>query len=377
MKRGRISAWISTDHDILPESNAIQEKGYATCWVPSKAGAPFRIGYTATNCTLGLKVTVYIDGELAAVQTHAPVKQGRRILQDGLRSRQDGFGLERPFLFQERSITDNDMDTVSEACLSRLGSIQVVFSWIVPDLSSLSHMPCSRFATPMVHHSPIYEGCVKKRSSAVAHAAGLGAIRKFSPSWISQSYSRLTHWPYFGAKNTTLRPLRWANTNLRRTTFEFKYAPAEYLSSVGILKPQHQPETQAHLSTPGRTAQSSPWRSHIGTPYRELRADLSLPGITLTRPASHYSLHSRDSGLDFNTPFKVKLGKHTVTNFTPLAKLGKHMVVHPAPLSSLVKVQPLVKQETEVGDDSITEISANEFYKREVIDLTGLDSDDD
>ncbi|KAG8695888.1 hypothetical protein FRC11_001133, partial [Ceratobasidium sp. 423] len=73
----------------------------------------------------------------------------------------------------------------------------------------------------------------------------------------------------------------------------------------------------------------------------------------------------------------VKLGKHAVTNFTPLAKLGKHMVVHPVQLSPLIKVQPLVKQEAEVGDDSIIEISANEFYKREVIDLTGLDSDDD
>ncbi|CAE6424333.1 unnamed protein product [Rhizoctonia solani] len=375
MKRGRISAWVSTGHNILPESEAIQEKGHATCWVPSKAGTPFRIGYTAVNGTLGLKVSVYIDGELAAVQTHAPKKRGRRILQDGIRSRQDGFGLERPFLFQERSITDNDMDTVSETCLSQLGSIKVIFSWIVPDLSSLSNMPCSRLEDPLAHHSPIYEGCVKQHSNAVAHAAGLGAVRRFSPNWISQRYSRLARWPYAGARNAILRPLRWADTDLRRTTFEFKYAPAEYLSSAGILQSQGLSEAQIHQIVPRRALQSSPWRSHVGTPYRELRADLSLSGITHARSAPHYSLHSRDSGLDFNTP--VKLGKHTVTNFTPLAQLGAHMIVNSVQLGPLVNVQPLVKQEREIGDDSIVEISANDFYRREVIDLTGLDSDDD
>ncbi|KDN34256.1 hypothetical protein RSAG8_12665, partial [Rhizoctonia solani AG-8 WAC10335] len=149
----------------------------------------------------------------------------------------------------------------------------------------------------------------------------------------------------------------------------------EYLSKAGILQPQHAPQPQVHSLTPRKLIQSSPWRSHVGTPYRELRADLSLPGITPARPAAHYSLHRRDSGLDFNTP--VKLGKHTVTNFTPLAKLGKHVIVHHVHLSPLVKVQPLVKQEIEVGDNSIVEISANDFYKREVIDLTGSDSDDD
>ncbi|CAE6451297.1 unnamed protein product [Rhizoctonia solani] len=371
MKRGKISAWISTDHDILPESEAIQEKGYATCWVPSKAGAPFRIGYTAVNCTLGLKVTVYIDGELAAIQTHAPSKKSQRALQDGIRSRQDSLGLERPFLFQERNITDNDMDTVSEACLSHLGSIKVVFSWIIPDLNSLSNKPCSRLEAPVSHHSPVYEGCVKRRSSAVAHAAGLGAIRRFSPSWISQKYSKLARWPYVGAKKTTLRPLRWANTGLRRTTFEFKYAPEEYLSTAGILRRQQPPKAQVH----SMFAQSLPWRSHVGTPYRELHADFSLSGISPAQPVSRFNLHSRDTGLDFNTP--VKLGKHTVTNFTPLAKLGKHMIAHPVRLSPLIKVQPILKQETETGNDSIVEISASDFYKREVIDLTGLDSDSD
>ncbi|KAL5639805.1 hypothetical protein ACGC1H_006397 [Rhizoctonia solani] len=370
MKRGRISAWISTDHDVLPESEVTQEKGYATCWVPSKAGAPFRIGYTAVNCTLGLRVIVYIDGELAAVQTHAPAKKSQRTLQDGIRSRQDGLGLERPFLFQERNITDNDMDTVSEACLSHLGSIKVVFSWIVPDLNSLSNKPCSRLEAPVSHHLPIYEGCIKRRSSAVAHAAGLGATRKFSPSWINQKYSKLARWPYVGTRKTILRPLRWTNTGLRRTTFEFRYAPAEYLSTAGILQQQQPPKAQVHSF-----AQSSPWRLHVGTPYRELRADFSLSGISPARPVSHFSLHNRDSGLDFNTP--VKLGKHTITNFTPLAKLGKHMIVHPVQLSPLIKAQPIVKQEIEVENDLIVEISANDFYKREVIDLTGLDSDDD
>ncbi|CAE6399307.1 unnamed protein product [Rhizoctonia solani] len=357
------------------ESKEIQEKGHATCWVPSKVGAPFRIGYTAVNCRLGLKVSVYIDGELAAVQTHARTKKNQRVLKDGIRSRQDDFGLERPFLFQERSITDNDMDTVSEACLSQLGSIKVVFSWIVPDITSFSNKPCSRLETSVVHHSPIYEGCVKRRSSAVAHAAGLGALRKFSPGWISQKYSKLVRRPYAGAKNVTLRPLRWTNTGLRHTTFEFKYAPAEYLSSAGILQPQQTPKTRVRSSIPKKTAQTPSWRSHVGTPYRELHADVSLSGITPVRPISRYTFQSRDSGLDFNTP--VKLGKHTVTNFTPLAKLGKHMIVQPVRLDPLVKVQPLIKQEAEVGNDSIVEISANEFYKRQVIDLTGLDSDDD
>ncbi|KAH7337523.1 hypothetical protein B0J17DRAFT_663284 [Rhizoctonia solani] len=305
MKRGRISAWISTDHDILPESEAIQEKGYATCWVPSKAGTPFRIGYTVVNGTLGLKVSVYIDGELAAVQTHAPKKRGLRILHDGIRSRQDGFGLERPFLFQERNITDNDMDMVSETCLSQLGSIKVIFSWIVPDLGSLSNIPCSRLEDPLAHHSPIYEGCVKQRSSAVAHAAGLGAVRRFSPNWVSQRYSRLARRSYVGTRNTILRPLRWADTDLRRTTFEFRYAPAEYLSNAGILQSLYPPEMQARQLTPRGVMQSSPWRSHVGTPYRELRADLSLSGVTHTRPAPRYSFHSRGSGLDFNAPVRL------------------------------------------------------------------------
>ncbi|CAE6449235.1 unnamed protein product [Rhizoctonia solani] len=324
---------------------------------------------------LGLKVSVYIDGELAAVQTHAPTKKRQRVLKDGIRSRQDGFGLERPFLFQERNITDNDMDTVSEASLSQLGSIKVVFSWIVPDLNSLSSMPCSRFEAPLVHHSPIYEKFVKRRSSAVAHAAGLGAIRTFSPNWVNQRYSRLARPPYVDTRNTTLRPLRWTNTSLYRTTLEFKYAPAEYLSNTGILRPQQPFKAQIDSLTPRKITQSSPWRSHVGTPYRELHADFSLSGITPARPVSRYNFHSRDSGLDFNTP--VKLGKHTITNFTPLAKLGKHMIVHPVHSSPLAKAQPLVKQETEVGDESIMEISANDFYKREVIDLTSLDSDDD
>ena len=73
--------------------------------MPSQVGEAFRIGYSAATWNYGLKVSVYIDGELAAEQTHAAPKRKHYALRDGIRSRKDGSGTERPFLFTQRSIT--------------------------------------------------------------------------------------------------------------------------------------------------------------------------------------------------------------------------------------------------------------------------------
>lgn len=114
------------------------------------------------------------------------------------------------------------MDMVSETQLTDLGSIKVKFTWIVADHGSLSQSPCIRLPAPNAHHRPIYEGAVKRRASAIAHAAGLGATRKITPSWISQKRHIMMH----RITKDTSRPLRWRETGLYTTTFEFKYAPA-------------------------------------------------------------------------------------------------------------------------------------------------------
>ncbi|KAB5591930.1 hypothetical protein CTheo_4608 [Ceratobasidium theobromae] len=358
MKRGKIFIWISTGHDVLPESTTVHEPGYAYCWVPSKAGAAFRIGYSAIACGYGLKVSVYIDGELAAEQTHIAPRGRRLALTDGIRSRKDGIVLS----------PENDLDIVSDARLPQLGSIKVKFSWIIVDRSSLSARPCARLRDPTSHHQPVFEGLVKRRAGAIAHAAGLGASRRISPNWVSEKYTILRNESIKG----TLRPLRWRETRLFSTTFEFKYAPSEYLSAENILR------CPIDTSTPQPNREStngSPWRSHVGTPYRELRANTSLTAIAHVRASPHNNWFSLGTGLDFNTP--VKLGSHTVTNLTPLAKIGSHTIMHPIKMGSLVKVTPPVKEEPNYGcaDESVVEISAQEFYRREVIDLTAIDSD--
>lgn len=71
----------------------------------------------------------------------------------------------------------------------------------------------------------------------------------------------------------------------------------------------------------------------------------------------------------------VKLGSHLVTNYTPLAKLGTHTITHPIQMSPLVKLSPLLGLKVEDDDGEILEITAQEFYRKETIDLTGLDSD--
>lgn len=84
--------------------------------------------------------------------------------------------------------------------------------------------------------------------------------------------------------------------------------------------------------------------------------------------------------IDFRTdpiPQQVKLGSHVVTNLTPLAQLGSHTIAHPIKMSPLVKISPLIGVKVEEDDGEILEISAQEFYRRETIDLTGLDSDSD
>ncbi|KAG8690002.1 hypothetical protein FRC08_010704 [Ceratobasidium sp. 394] len=381
MRRGKIDAWISTDHDVLPESATKQEFGRAVCWVPSKAGKPFRIGYSAVTREYGLKVSVYIDGELAAEQTHAPPERSRRwTLRDGVRGRKDGYGTELPFFFSKRTITDNDLDTVPESCLSSLGSIQVKFAWILVDHSSLSERPCTRLRpTPYKHHLPIFEGQVKRRSGAIAHAAGLGVRKRLQPKWTSLKRTRMSRYDKRRLVKDIPRPVRWKDTGLKMTTFEFKYAPAEYLEAEGILHFDSPPTSYPPTPSPNVAHTHSPWRSHVGTPYRDLRADFSFPGPTPNPIRARQFLFRSDSGLNFNTPVRpMKLGAHVMTDYTPLATLGKHMIAHPVKLSPLVKLEkptPLIKQEP--TDDEILEISANEFYRREVVDLTGLDSDDE
>ncbi|QRV98775.1 hypothetical protein RhiJN_26794 [Ceratobasidium sp. AG-Ba] len=361
------------------------------CWIPSKAGKPFRIGYTAhAGRKYGLKVSVYIDGELTAEQTHGP----RGWISDGIRARKDGFGTERPFYFSKRTITgnlfllipscrgdldaprlDNDLDVVPDSSLSQLGSIQVKFTWILVDPRSLSERPARRLSSSPYshdHHRPIYEGLVKHHSSAIAHAAGLGATRKLGPKWMSLSKQSRRR-----VEKDIPRPGRWTDVGLRHTTFEFKYAPMEYLEAEGILQfaspPSSSPPTPPHAAPT-----HSPWRSHIGTPYRELRADASFSSLPTPNPIrSRPYWFARDSGLDFNTPErpKMKLGSHVMTNYTPLAKLGNHVVVHPVKMSPLVKLGDIKPEQ--IDSDDIVEITSNEFYGRDVVDLTGLDSDDE
>ncbi|KAG9123116.1 hypothetical protein FRC07_000210 [Ceratobasidium sp. 392] len=406
MRRGKIEAWITTDHDVLPESTTKQELGRAVCWVPSKAGKAFRIGYSAVTRDYGLKVSVYIDGELAAEQTHAPPKRHRPFtLRDGVRGRKDGFGSELPFFFSKRIITgtfrfvfsllivnlsscleDNDLDIVSESHLSSLGSIQVKFAWIAVDHSSLSERPCTRLPAPTHrHHKPIFEGIVKRHSSAIAHAAGLGARRRIQPKWISLKKTRTMRNDKRRLVKDIVRPSRWKDTGMRMTTFEFKYAPAEYLQAEGILQFDTPSTSYPPTPSPNVAPTHSPWRSHVGTPYRELRADFSFSGPTPNPIRARPLLFGSDSGLNFNTPVRpelerdqMRLGAHVMTNYTPLATLGMHTIVHPVKLSPLLeKAVPLVKQESNAADDEIIEISANEYYRRDVVDLTGLDSDDE
>ncbi|KAG8795867.1 hypothetical protein FRC12_008590 [Ceratobasidium sp. 428] len=382
MRRGKIEAWINTDNDTLPESTTKQELGRATCWVPSKTGKTFRIGYSAVTRKFGLKVSVYIDGELAAEQTHdAPGRRRSCIVRDGVRGRKDGFGSELPFCFSKRTITDDDLDTVSESHLSSLGSIQVKFAWIMADHSSLSERPCTRLPAPThKHHKPIFEGQVKRHSAAIAHAAGLGVRRRIQPKWMSLKKERMMRYDKRRLMKDVPRPERWRDTGMRMTTFEFKYAPAEYLQSEGILQFDSPPASYPPTPSPNVAPTHSPWRSHVGTPYRELRGDFSFSGPTPNPIRARPFWFGTDSGLNFNTPVRpMRLGAHVMTNYTPLATIGKHTIIHPVELSPLVKLEknaPLIKQEL-TSDDEILEISANEFYRRDVIDLTGLDSDDE
>lgn len=126
------------------------------------------------------------------------------------------------------------MDFVPETQLTDLGSIKVKFTWIIADHNSLSQSPCVNFRAPNAHHRPIYEGLIKRRAGEIAHAAGLGATRKIGPSWISQKRHIMMH----RVTKDASRPLRWRETGLYTTAFEFKYAPAGtslYLMLFGMI----------------------------------------------------------------------------------------------------------------------------------------------
>ncbi|KAG8978509.1 hypothetical protein FRB95_014059 [Tulasnella sp. JGI-2019a] len=201
-----------------------EESRTATCWIPSEAGQEYSISLTqeADICPgAGIAFQGFFDGERKAkFGTAWNSRTGQHQEQTGACT---SLAKERPFMFGNIALTDDDSKVTSQTISPDLGSIKLTIKRVRRGEASLA---------PSYVPDPSIKVLHERSKKVGGHITQLGPVR---PTLITRQYRSVPYQP------SDILP--WV-------TFIFMYRPAAVLKASGIMPHEDPPEIWSSSSKP-------------------------------------------------------------------------------------------------------------------------------